>query len=91
MPPCHCPETLQMATMLFETTDLEAFEAPLLRLWIKRRWDDARGFFLLNGALLLISLGLLFLHTAYIYNPEVLIPLLLIQAWMLVVETIEIC
>lgn len=78
-----------MSTLLYETKDLEAFEAPLLKIFIRERWKGARNFFYFNAILLIISLILLFLHSVFYRDWLVLIPLVIIQIWMLLVEVIE--
>ena len=54
------------------------------------KWRIARYYFIGEAFLTLISLILLFIHSARYRGAGVLVPLVVIQLWTLLVETVEI-
>ena len=89
VPPSNDRATHEMSTLLYETKELEAFEAPLIQIFIRERWKGARCYFYFNALLFMISLGLLFWHSAFYRDWLILVPLGVIQIWMLLVEVLE--
>lgn len=89
VPPSNHPSTHEMSILLYETKDLEVFEAPLMQIFIRERWKGARNYFYCNAILFMISLILLFWHSAFYRDWLILVPLAIIQIWMLLVEVLE--
>ena len=93
LPPSRHPATLEMATLLYGTRELAVFETNVLKIFIQERWEQARVYYVVNAGLLLISLGILFVHSSWIREGfeavALLVVLALIQVWMLFVEVVE--
>ncbi len=79
-----------MSELLYDTNELEVFSTPVMGMWVRGRWREARCFYACDGFLLLVSLLLLLLHTGWIQDARILLPLVIIQIWMLAVEMTDI-
>lgn len=70
--------TLKLTEYLSNSEDLSIFETKLIQIYLQKRWEDSLWFFFLDYTLLLIGQFFLFLHTAFVRLPYVLLPLLAI-------------
>ena len=81
--------TLQLAQQLSETQDLAIFETKPIQIFVEKRWNHSRWFFILEGLFLVVGLLNIFLHSSFFRTPRSLAPLLLIQVWNCSIEVVE--
>ena len=89
LPPSNHPATLRLTESLSKTQDLSIFETKLIQIYLQKRWEDSLRFFILDYVFILSGLFVLFLHAAFFRSLSVATPLLPLQLWNLVIESIE--